>query len=295
MSLEEGAVFAGLSHTALDGPAVELGHGVVVCETYAHLMAPFMVAFSPAEPGKAHPAPWAAASGGFGFDIHVQLFVPGSLSRDLELDPTWAAWWITSLIRLRTDPRVTVPVLASHAFSDASTLGDKVTFRLLEVAPRTLLGAGQAPVPLSDTDLAWVKRQWLSAASLLQKSASFSLLAEAVDQCASARHRNLALLWLWGGLEAVFSPAKAELRYRVSSAIASYLEPSGLGRMALQKRVAKLYDSRSSAAHGRADKSDTSLEETYSLAVTVVTKIIEEDHVPTHAELEARLFGADET
>jgi hypothetical protein len=37
-----------------------------------------------------------------------------------------------------------------------------------------------------------------------------------------ARHRNLALVWLWAGLEAVFSPDKVELKYRISSSIVSF-------------------------------------------------------------------------
>jgi len=57
--------------------------------------------------------------------------------------------------------------------------------------------------------------------------------------------------------------------------------------------IAKLYDSRSAAAHGREDKKADSLQQTYSLARRAVVKMIEENRVPTHAELEAKLFGAD--
>lgn len=96
-----------------------------------------------------------------------------------------------------------------------------------------------------------------------------------------------------GGLEAVFSPEKAELRYRISSAIASFLEPAGLPRMTAQRAISKLYDSRSAAAHGRADKRRDSLQETYAFARRAVVKIIEDNRVPTHIELEAKLFGAD--
>ena len=79
MSAEAETVFAGLAHATLEPTSFDLGNGVVLSHTYAHLMAPFMVAFHPAEPGKAHPTPWAAARGGLGFDIHLQLQVPGSV------------------------------------------------------------------------------------------------------------------------------------------------------------------------------------------------------------------------
>jgi hypothetical protein len=60
-----------------------------------------------------------------------------------------------------------------------------------------------------------------------------------------------------------------------------------------QKVIAKLYDSRSSAAHGREDKKSDSLQDTYAVAKRAVVKMIEQNRVPTHTELEAKLFGAD--
>lgn len=200
-------VFAGLAGVTLDVPEVTLGYGVKLTSTYAHLMAPFMMAFSPAPKGSHHPAPWVAVKGGLGFDMTVQIEVPPSTVTALSLEPTY--------------------------------------------------------------------------------------VLEATDQCMFARHRSLALLWLWGGLEAIFSPDKAELRYRISSAIASFLEPSGVPRMNAQKSIAKLYDSRSAAAHGREDKKADSLQDTYALARRAVLKMIEDNRVPSHTELEAKLFGAD--
>lgn len=61
----------------------------------------------------------------------------------------------------------------------------------------------------------------------------------------------------------------------------------------LKKTISKLYDSRSAAAHGREDKKSDSLQSTYAIARRAVVKIIEDNRVPTHTELEAKLFGAD--
>jgi len=63
--------------------------------------------------------------------------------------------------------------------------------------------------------------------------------------------------------------------------------------MNLQKAISKLYDSRSAAAHGREDKKRDSLQETYTIARRAVVRMIEDNRVPTHVELEAKLFGAD--
>jgi hypothetical protein len=63
--------------------------------------------------------------------------------------------------------------------------------------------------------------------------------------------------------------------------------------MNAQKAIAKLYESRSAAAHGREDKKSDSLQETYGIARRAVIKMLEDNRVPTHVELEAKLFGAD--
>ena len=290
-----GGIYAGLSGATLETDEFELGHGLKISKTFAHLMAPFIMAFAPAPPGKHHPGPWSAVSGGMGFDILAEIFVPQDLEEALSLSPTFAAWWITAFVRLRLGPSVVVPVIGTHAFSAAKELGQKVTFHPIEVERPSLNLDPAARTSLSETDLAWIKRYWVATAQLFEESRKFRLLFEAVDQCTFARHATLALLWLWGGLEAVFSPAKNELRYRISSSIACYLESSGLGRMSVQKRIAKLYDSRSAAAHGRTDKESGSLTETYRLARRATLKIVEQNHVPTQEELEAKLFGADPT
>ena len=61
MSLADHDLFGGLSGASLTVDRYDLGSGIVISRTFAHLMAPFVMAFAPAEPGKPHPAPWRAA------------------------------------------------------------------------------------------------------------------------------------------------------------------------------------------------------------------------------------------
>lgn len=97
---------------------------------------------------------------------------------------------------------------------------------------------------------------------------------------------------LWSALEALFSPAHTELRFRVTASIATFLEPPGAARLALQKKAAKLYDARSKVVHGAADPQINALVETHDLTKRVLVKIIEDNHVPTREEIEGSLFGA---
>lgn len=89
----------------------------------------------------------------------------------------------------------------------------------------------------------------------------------------------------------MFSPAHYELRFRVSATIASYLEPPGRERWACYRRVKKLYDARSKAAHGSQVEEADPLFETYALLKRALTRMIEDNYVPTREDLEAMLFG----
>ena len=286
-------VFAGLAGVKLEPPEYALGSGIRLTQTYAHLMAPFMMAYTPADPGRPHPAPWTAASGGLTFDIHVQLEVSAATLTGLFLDPEFIAWWITALLRLRAGPTFTVPVIGQQSFEFAKVNHITAKYHPVETESRILLLDPDARRTLTEIDLAWVSKYFLGASKLFRDNSGFSLLFEATDQCMFAKHRGLALLWLWGGLEAVFSADKAEIKYRISSTISSFLEPAGIPRLNAQKAIAKLYDSRSATAHGREDKKTDSLQNTYAIARRAVVKMIEGNRVPTYTELEAKLFGAD--
>ena len=82
------SIYAGLSHVTYHGESVDLGHGVVLRSTYAHLFAANMMAFARAANGEAHPTPWRAARGGFGYDIQVELEqIPADVGH--RLYPAW--------------------------------------------------------------------------------------------------------------------------------------------------------------------------------------------------------------
>lgn len=286
-------VYAGLAGAPLEVNRFDLGAGVVIERTFAHLMAPFMLAFAPPEPGRHHPGPWRAAQGGLGFDMVVQLSNPASLENDCPLGQQGAMWWIVALIRLRTGPKVIVPAVSNFPFAEGPAREKEVQYWPYEIEPRLLRLSDDVQPKISELDLAWVRKHWVVSAGRAARHPEFQMLVEAVDQCAIAKRSSLAVLWLWSPLEAMFSTGREELRYRMSSIIAAYLEPAGLGRMSLQKRIAKLYDGRSAAAHGREDKAQGTLPDTFVLAKQLVIRMIETDEVPTRESLEARLFGAD--
>jgi hypothetical protein len=292
--MESPELFVGISGVGSEVEAFDLGHGVAHRTAYAHLMAPFMMAFArPERPGQHHPAPWAAASGGLGFDITAELRIPSDAIFSLPYPNTLVAWWIVLLLRLRTGPVLRAPVLSNHPFSKDAASYDDLHMQLLEVDPHQLMLDPEAKSRICLRDLEWTRDNWLPSLALLDDSPQFGILAESLDQAAYNARPQLALLMLWTGLEEMFSPSRSELRYRISSLIATHLEPPGPARLSRQREIAKLYDSRSAAAHGRGDAAPQPLWETHLLAREIVLKMIDERHVPSVAELEARMFGAD--
>ena len=76
------------------------------------------------------------------------------------------------------------------------------------------------------------------------------------------------------------------MRFRVSALIASFLEKPGSSRRELQKKIAKLYDKRSAAAHGQPKHDQQHLLETFNLLRNVLFKIIESGYVPNQEQLD---------
>lgn len=191
-------IYAGLAGVRLETPECSLGAGVRLTQTYAHLMAPFMMAFSPAPPGGYHPSPWSAVTGGFGFDIQVQLEIPPTAAIALSRDPQFISWWITALIRLRVGPVFLVPVLGEQSFEAAKSNHYSAKYYPIETEAQLLRLDPNARRSLTEIDVAWVAKYWMEASKLFYESDSFRTLLEATDQCMFARHRSLAMLWLWG-------------------------------------------------------------------------------------------------
>jgi len=160
----------------------------------------------------------------------------------------------------------------------------------IEVLPRQLL-AESALTELSIEDLEWLKHVWLPGGRLMDQSATFNDAFQALDAATAMPNRAVALLTVWGALEHLFSPAKQELRYRVSANIAAFLEPPSASRLQLHQRLMKLYDARSGVAHGTKLKSRDAWSDTYALANRILLKMLASGHVPSKVDLEHELFA----
>ncbi|PPE78848.1 hypothetical protein C3941_15745 [Kaistia algarum] len=258
--------------------------------TYAHLMSPMTMAFTPVGPGRHHPAPWKQARGGFGQDIITQVTIPPAAGETAEERQTIATT-ILFLLRLWSDPSITLPAISNMPFATIRDAADAVA-HIIPVEHR------QKSFPLAAIDssrilnsLPWVVTHFEPTFHLMTTSSEFRLAAGALDTGQFVENSALALISLWGALEAIFSPSTSELRFRVSSLIAAYTKPRGPTRLAEQRRIVNLYDKRSAAAHGKPSHAGDDLLQTFELLRSVLIKIIGDGKIPTKNELEELLFG----
>jgi len=127
-----GDLHAGLTELVLSLDSFDLGDGVTLNKTYAHLMAHFMLVFTQPPPGSYHPAPWKNAKYGVAFDVTTDLCIPKHHS-----DRIGIAQAIVFLIRLYISPAVTVAIFSNHPFADLKNVPDKEAITIpLEIWPR---------------------------------------------------------------------------------------------------------------------------------------------------------------
>jgi hypothetical protein len=198
---------------------------------------------------------------------------------------------ITFMLKFGINPTAVIAAVANHPFASLKNVPDNEAVIIpIETLPRHFPLSSENNVATVDS-LQWIKNYWPSTHALIQQHAEFALAAAAVSTGQFVHNGALILVSLWAALEALFLHSTTELRFRVSALVAAYLEPPGEERYALQRRIAKLYDKRSSAAHGQSGFHAQDILDTFNLLRRVISSIIEDRHVPKKDELEKKLFG----
>ena len=147
-------IFGGISGAKLPVDEYDLGEGAILRATYAHVMSPFLMAFSPAERGKPHPAPWSPVSGGLSHDVHIELQIDSSGNPEW-LIGTQALWWVVALLRLKGSWTLSAPVFADRSFQSIPKTSGAQLFPF-ELVIRRKIQTESALVGLALQDLPWV-------------------------------------------------------------------------------------------------------------------------------------------
>lgn len=284
-------LYGGASGIELSVEYFDLGEGVELRRTYAHLFSANMMAFvRPDTKNGYHPAPWKAAKGGFGYDIEIEIRAPAQTSLGEAFDANEIIWWIAALLRLRRFPYISVPVISNYSFCEIVHLNQEPTLKPFETEPRLFCPPDNGNCLLDAELLTWLKDTWIPAGHLLSKNQNLYSAFKAFDLAQIRGRTSASMLALWGGIEQLFAPSSGELRFRVAALLASYLEPPGNARLDCYKLILKLYNERSTAAHTAKPVEVNHLVQTYVIMRNVLVRMINDNHVPTQKDLEALLF-----
>ncbi len=290
------SLYAGLSGLELEAAPIDFGDGIQLNRTYAYVMSYVTLAFTePASRDRPHPGPWMATSNGEGFDVKAEISIPSTYKHPI-LSSFKVARTIVTLLRIFVDPEIRFIFASSNPMSSLRDkpytgvpveIGGAIEIHNRHFALRLMDGSKKL------AHIEWVQKNWRTAAHLAGQSAEFRLALEVLEVGQFIPSTAMILVSIWGALEAIFSPSSAELRFRVSALIAAYMEPPGAGRLAEQQKIAKLYDKRSAAAHGKPRHDETDVLVSFELLRMVLIRIIERGRLPSKEDLERLLFTAN--
>lgn len=287
---EASPLFGGVSGVRMENDSFDLGDGVCLRSTFAHVMAPYLLAFSPAQDGQPHPAPWKAASGGIGFDIHVELAMPLE-TRPTGFDRLNTIWWILALLRLHRATGVRIPVISNMSFADAAHSSIDPIFWTIEMAPRQMHFDTHDGLSIIDIQLLdWIKANY-QAGALLMNDAGFNLAFRALDSAHIAADPSSAMLLVWSAIEALFRPGRNQITHRLSAAVATYLTADPASRDTRYQEIKKLYESRGLISHAAERPKFSEVAASFHLARKCFVTAMESQSLPDSASLLTRWRG----
>ena len=201
------------------------------------------------------------------------------------------AWWVISLLRVRTQVEFLVPAATNYSWSVIAGLSPNTcNAQFIEDIPTaTKLDESYS---VSKEDLIWVSDNLILFSRMLEIQ-NFRLAVECLTTHQHQTSNRMMIAMLWSGIESLFT-IHAELTFRLSTFIAALLEPPGARRRDLYARVKKLYAVRSKAVHGAKltkQQIEEHVIEVRSLLSRLLCLMVEKGHVFTEQQVEDLLFG----
>jgi hypothetical protein len=178
-------------------------------------------------------------------------------------------------------------------FSEIAGSEQEPELKPFEIEPRIFCSPENGTCVLTEEHLTWVRENWVQAGRLLVQEPKFYTAFKAFDSATVRGRTSASLLALWGAIEQLFAPSAGELRFRVAALLSSYLEPIGVARLELYKRILRLYNDRSTAAHTAKQTQVEPLAQTYVIMRNALVCMIDKRKTPTQGDLETLLFCGD--
>ena len=255
---------------------VEISNGFRLDQTFAHVMAPFILAFSPAEDGKPHPGPWKSAAGGMAVDVYAQATLEEGASVGA-FDRLNSIWFLATLLRLRISDAIRVPFISDTSFSEVVGGAQPVFW---PVEPNKASKIRQFHIAVDPrADILWVSRHIKQGAALMTDE-GFSLAMQSNDRAYHAESLGTAMILLWSSVEALFRPGARDIAKSLSRMVATYLSDNPTVRDRTYQEVKALYKLRGDMIHAARMPDRISVERTAEIARRALMRSIEEERLP---------------
>ena len=241
-------LFGGVAGAVLGVNEFEICDGLVLRKTYAHVMSPYILAFSrPVHSGQHHPAPWKSARGGVWLDVEIEIALQQD-RRPTGFDRLNTLWWTLALLRLSSGAPLRMPVVSDTSFGVVAESSHEPVFWPVETLPRQIRTVPEPPQTIENEHMLWVREAFGPGAELMEDPA-FGRAFEAFDGAIWAHSAGAALVTIWAALETLIRPGELDITKRLASSLATLLEPPGPGRDRLFGRLKTLYQARGGSAH----------------------------------------------
>lgn len=274
--LHSADLFGGISGFPLPVKHFELLPGLTLARTYAHLIAPFIMAFSPPEkPRSPHPGPWAALREG-GLTILVEIKLDAGAS-PLGFDRLNTLWFVVALLRLRLALPLQMPVLSDRALQEVPANVEAANLLPVELNLSQLLTAPPR-IPV-EADLEWVRDNIL-AASELMKEPAFNRAMLTLDEAVAIQNPGAGIVIAWAAIETLIRPGAQRIADRVSRALAAYLHSPRPARDRAFGEIVESYGARGGAVHAGSPPEAEQFHTAFRLARAAVMRSIESAALP---------------
>jgi hypothetical protein len=199
-------------------------------------------------------------------------------------------WLFFTALRIRTNVDFLVPAALDCSWNSLAAYDDHSRLvTLLEDAPKATRKSKPYLVMLED--IQWAAEHVEDLRPHWENTA-FRLATECFNTHRNSGNERYAATALWSGIEALFD-IEHELRFRLATSIASFLEPRGPARLDLYRKVVKLYDIRSKIVHGANVKPEVisqHLNDASELLARLLMAIVEKDY-PTRQMIDELIFS----
>ena len=277
-------LFGGLAGATLGVDEFEVCRGLVLRRTYAHVMSPFILAFrKPERPGSHHPAPWKPARGGTFMDVEIEVALDQD-TRPTGFDRLNTLWWTLALLRLSTGAKLRMPVISDTSFSNVTESSVEPILRPIETLPRQIITVPYPPDVIEEECLVWVRDSFVPG-SVLMNDEAFGHAFQAFDNVIWAHSAGSAIVVIWAALETLIRPGRQQITKRLSSSLATLVEPPGADRDRLFQRLTTLYEARGSSAHASRSPEAEQLLSSFDIARRSFIACIHNREVPNAATL----------